>query len=69
MWHVMKMEAHCYFVFHCEYVRFETLYWICVVIFDTIAMITIFCTVVLSVFQGIALNTEVLPFSKGRALQ
>ena len=32
-------------------------------------MITIFCTVVLSVIQGIALNTGVLPFSKGRALQ
>jgi hypothetical protein len=36
--------------------------------FDTIAMITIFCTVVLSVIQGVALNTGVLPFSKGRAL-
>ena len=36
---------------------------------DTTAMITIFCSVVLSVIQGIALNTGVLPFSKGRALQ
>jgi hypothetical protein len=43
--------------------------WIYVVIFDTIVMITIFCTVVLSGIQGIALNTGVLPFSKGRALQ
>jgi hypothetical protein len=42
--------------------------WIYVVIFDTIAMITIFCTVVLSVIQGVALNIVVLPFSKGRAL-
>jgi hypothetical protein len=42
--------------------------WIYVVIFDTIAMMTIFCTVVLSVIQGVALNTGVLPFSKGRAL-
>jgi hypothetical protein len=42
--------------------------WIYVVIFDTIAMTTIFCTVVLSVIQGVALNTGVLPFSKGRAL-
>jgi hypothetical protein len=32
-------------------------------------MITIFCTVVLSVIQGVALNTGVLLFSKGRALQ
>jgi hypothetical protein len=32
-------------------------------------MITTFCTVVLSVIQGVALNTRVLPFSKGRALQ
>jgi hypothetical protein len=32
-------------------------------------MITIFCTVVLSVIQRVALNTGVLPFSKGRALQ
>jgi hypothetical protein len=39
-----------------------------VVIFDTIAMITIFCSVVLSVIQGVAHNTGVLPFSKGRAL-
>jgi hypothetical protein len=37
--------------------------------FHTIAMITIFCTVVLLVIQGVALNTGVLPFSKGRALQ
>jgi hypothetical protein len=58
------MEAHCYFVFHCESIGFETC-----VIFYTIAMITIFCTVVLLVIQGVALNTEVLPFSKGRALQ
>ena len=36
---------------------------------DATAMITIFCTVVLSVIQGIALNTDVLPLSKGRALQ
>jgi hypothetical protein len=36
--------------------------------FDAIAMITIFCTVVLSLIQGIALNTGVLSFSKGRAL-
>jgi hypothetical protein len=42
--------------------------WIYVVIFDTIAMITIFYTVVLSVMQGVALNTGVLPFFKGRAL-
>jgi hypothetical protein len=42
--------------------------WIYVVIFDTIAMIIIFYTVVLSVIQGVALNTGVLPFSKGRAL-
>jgi hypothetical protein len=41
--------------------------WIGVVIFDAIAMITIFCTVVLSVIQGVAHNTGVLPFSKGRA--
>jgi hypothetical protein len=32
-------------------------------------MITIFCTVVLSVIQGVALNTVVLPLSKGRMLQ
>jgi hypothetical protein len=32
-------------------------------------MITKFCTVVLSVIQGIAFNIGVLPFSKGRALQ
>jgi hypothetical protein len=50
--------------------KFEDLYiWIYIVIFDTIAMITIFYTVVLSVIQGVALNTGVLPFSKGRALQ
>jgi hypothetical protein len=36
--------------------------------FDTIAMITIFYTVVLSVIQGVALNTGVLPLVKGRAL-
>ena len=40
-----------------------------VVIIDATAMITIFCTVVLSVIHGIALNTGVLPFSKGGALQ
>jgi hypothetical protein len=32
-------------------------------------MNTIFCTVVLSVIPGIALNTGVLSFSKGRTLQ
>jgi hypothetical protein len=32
-------------------------------------MITIFCTLVLLVIQGVALDTGVLPFSKGRALQ
>jgi hypothetical protein len=42
--------------------------WICIVIFDTIAMINIFHTM-LSVIQGVAINTGVLPFSKGRALQ
>jgi hypothetical protein len=42
--------------------------WIYVVYFYTIAMITIFCTVVLSVIQEVALNTGVLSFSKGRAL-
>jgi hypothetical protein len=31
--------------------------WIYIVIFDTIVVITIFCTVVLSVIQGVALNT------------
>jgi hypothetical protein len=36
--------------------------------FDTIAMITIFYTLVRSVIQGVALNTGVLPFSKCRAL-
>jgi hypothetical protein len=41
--------------------------WIYVVIFNNIAMITIFCTMVLSVIQGVALNIGVLPFSKGRA--
>jgi hypothetical protein len=66
----MKMEAHCHFVFCCDFVRFEPyVIWICVVIIDTIAMITKFCTMVLSVIQGIALDTRVLPFSKGRALQ
>jgi hypothetical protein len=43
-------------------------HWISIVIFDAIAMITIFCTVVLSVIQGVALNTGVLPLAKGRAL-
>jgi hypothetical protein len=43
--------------------------WIYVVIFDTTAMITIFCTVVLSMIQGVALNIGVLPLEKGRALQ
>jgi hypothetical protein len=57
----MKMEAHCHFVFRRESIRFETCNWICDVIFDTIAMIPIFCTVVLSVIQGIALNTGVPP--------
>jgi hypothetical protein len=38
------------------------------VINDTAAMITIFCIVVLSVIQGVALNTGVMPFSKGRTL-
>jgi hypothetical protein len=33
------------------------------------AMITIFCIVVLSVIQGVAFNTGVLPFSKDRTLQ
>jgi hypothetical protein len=32
-------------------------------------MITIFYTVVLSMIQGVALNTGVLPFSKNRTLQ
>jgi hypothetical protein len=36
--------------------------------FDTIAVIMIFCTVVLSVIQGVALNTGVLPLAKGRVL-
>jgi hypothetical protein len=31
-------------------------------------MIAIFCTVVQSVIQGVALNIEVLPFLKGRVL-
>jgi hypothetical protein len=35
---------------------------------DTIAMNAIFCTVVLSVIQGVALNTGVLPLLKGRTL-
>jgi hypothetical protein len=43
--------------------------WIYVVIFNTIAMITIFCSMVLPVIQGVALNIGILPFSKGRALQ
>jgi hypothetical protein len=45
--------------FRCESVRFETCSWISDVIIDTIAMIPIFCTVELSVIQGIALNTGV----------
>jgi hypothetical protein len=53
----------------CELIWFETCNLIYVVTFDTIAMITIICTVVLSVIQGIALNTGVLPFSKGRTLR
>jgi hypothetical protein len=32
-------------------------------------MITIFYTVMLSMIQGVAVNTGVLPFSKNRALQ
>jgi hypothetical protein len=43
--------------------------WISMVNFDTIAVITTFCTMVLSVIQGVAHNKGVLPFSKGRALQ
>jgi hypothetical protein len=43
--------------------------WIGIVIFDAITMITIICTVVLSVIQGVAHNTRVLPFSNGRPLQ
>jgi hypothetical protein len=31
-------------------------------------MITIFCTMVLLVIQGVALNIGVMPFSKGRTL-
>jgi hypothetical protein len=50
-----KVEDLCKLDLHCN--------------FDAIATITIFCTVVLSVIQGISLNTGVLPFSKGRALQ
>jgi F420-0:gamma-glutamyl ligase-like protein len=66
----MKMEAHCYYASCCVFCKVEDLCnWIHVVIFDTIAMITIFYTVVLSVIQGVALNTGVLPFLKGRALQ
>jgi F420-0:gamma-glutamyl ligase-like protein len=60
--------AHCYVVFRCKSVRLRLCNWIYFVIFDTIAMITIFCTVVLSVIQGIALNIGVLPFLKGRVL-
>jgi hypothetical protein len=52
----------------CEFVRFETCNRIYVVTFDTIAMITIICTMVLSVIQGIALNTG-SAFLKGRTLQ
>jgi hypothetical protein len=56
--------------FRYEFVRFEFICnWICIVEIDTIAMNTTFCTVVLSVIQGIALNTGVLPFAKDRALQ
>jgi hypothetical protein len=70
MWHVMKMEAHCYYALCYVTRKVEYLCnWIYVVIFEIIAMITIFYTVVLSVIQGIALNTGVLPFAKGRALQ
>jgi hypothetical protein len=66
----MKMDAHCYYASCCVFRKVEDLCnWIHVVILDTIAMITIFCTMVLSVIQGVALNTGVLPFSKGRALQ
>jgi hypothetical protein len=43
--------------------------WISIVIFDAIAMITIFCTVVLLVIQGVALNIGILPLAKGRVLQ
>jgi hypothetical protein len=65
----MKMEANCHFVLCCDFVRFEPyVIWICIVIIDTIAMISKFHTVVLSVIQGIALNTGVLPFSQGMAL-
>jgi hypothetical protein len=53
----------------CEFVRFETYVTeIYVVTFDTIAMISIICIVVLSVIQEVALNIRVLPFSKGRTL-
>jgi hypothetical protein len=66
----MKMEAHCYCASCCVTRKVEDLCnWIYVLIFDTIAMITIFCNVVLSVIQGVALNTGVLPLAKGRALQ
>jgi hypothetical protein len=57
---------YCFLLCIC---KVEDLYnWIYVVVFDIIAMNTIFCTVVLSVIQGVALNTGVLSFSKGRAL-
>jgi hypothetical protein len=66
----MKMEAPCYFVILLWICKiWDLCNWICDVIFDTIVMITIFCTMVLSVIQGIALNTGVLPYSKGGALQ
>jgi hypothetical protein len=66
----MKIEAHCYYALCCVTRKVEDLcIWIYVVIFDTIAMITIFYTVVLSVIQRVALNTRVLPLAKGRALQ
>jgi hypothetical protein len=51
------------------YCKVEYLFnWIYVIIMNTIAMITIFCTVVLSVIQGVALNIGVLPLAKGRVL-
>jgi hypothetical protein len=66
---VMKMETHCYYAFYCVTHKVEDL-CICIyiVIFDTIAMINIFCTMVLSVIQGVALITGVLPLAKCRAL-
>jgi hypothetical protein len=56
----MLSAVHCKVEYLCN--------WIYVVIPNTIEMITIFCTVVLSVIQGVALNTRVLPLAKGRAL-